>query len=846
MNRLIRAASPVLLAALALVPLAVVRDAAAQPTNWEPRGPGGGGALFQPSLSPHAVGEMHVSCDMSQLFRTDDFGRSWSMLDFRVLGGNTETRVWYTEDPNVVYTIDRANRALVELHQPVRSLDGGRTWQPLPGLDPWFDAGDMAVDPQDGSRVFVVDYGELFGSQDGGQTFGAALFTDSTGGGVRIAGIFTDRNLVLLGTNSGLLVSVDGGLNFDLNPPGMSGIDFDAEGMTGFAGAKDPATSAIRLVCVTHSLFDIYLSMYGCEDDGFASVYTLDWPSMTWTQRINGLLPAGQPFFAGMTQDDIDVMWLAGGNDAFSTPYVARTTDGGLNWTTSLICPGNDNVATGWSGDGGDRGWSYGECAMGFGVSPVDPLRAAISDYGFVHVTDDGGASWRQAYVDPTTENPPGARTPTRRSYRSVGLENTTAWNIHWVDANILIGCHSDIRGARSEDGGLTWGFDYSGHASNSMYSVVQRPSDGRLFAAVSSVHDLYQSTRLADNILNPGQGSVLFSDDSGDTWQVMRNFGEIVAWVALHPSQPDTLYASVVDSVNGDVFVTRNASLGATATWSRLASPPRTEGHPFNIRVLDDGTLVASYSGRRDGLGAFTASSGVFVSLDDGASWLDRSDPGMRFWTKDIVIDPHDPGQQVFYACVYSGWGGAARGTGGLYRSPDRGLNWTRILDVDRVGSITISPTDPEEAYVTTEADGLWFTSDLRSATPSFAQDPNYPFRQPERVLYNPHVPGEIWVTSFGNGLRVGQDGVVPPSPSLRRVTLATRAFDAPPLGTLLPMDAADIIVPDVMPGDVDPDPTIVGDPARPVAYYDIDSDVLLRVSLDAARRLRVDYSAN
>lgn len=829
------------LPALALAALVLLAPGArAIPATWEPRGPGGGGALFQPSLSPHSPGEMHVACDMSQLFRTDDYGGSWTQLDFRVLGGGRETRVWYTPDPNIVYTIDRATRNLVDLYQPVKSLDGGRTWQPLPGLAPDFEAWDMAVAPDNANRVFVVSYSALYGSQDGGQTFGPALFVDGTGGGVRIAGIFADGNLVLLGTNSGLLVSNDGGLNFQRNP-GMTGIDFGNEGMTGFAGAKQAGTGAIRLVCVTHGLFDIFLGMYACDHAAYAGVYTLDWPGTAWTRATTGLAPGDHPFFAGMSEGNIDVMWLAGGTDT-GLPLVARSTNGGASWSNSLLCTGNANVATGWQGDGGDRGWTYGECAMGFGVSPVDPMRAAISDYGFVHVTDDGGATWRQAYVAPSSQNPAGAATPTRRSYPSVGLENTTAWDVHWVDAATMIGCYSDIRGTRSEDAGATWGFDYAGHTWNSMYKVVQRPSDGMLFGAVSTVHDIYQSTRLTDTNIGPGDGAVLFSVDGGNQWELMRDFNEPVVWVALHPNEPDTLFASVVDTLNGDVYVTRNASAGAGATWTRLGTPDRAQGRPFNVHVLNDGEIVATYSGRR-AANQFTASSGVFVSPDDGARWQDRSHPNMYYWTKDIVIDPHDPLQRVFYACVFSGWGGSTPGTGGLYRSVDRGLNWERILDLDRVGSMSISPTDPDEAYVTTEVDGLWHTTNLRAATPAFTQVASYPFRQPERVRWNPHVLGEIWVTSFGNGLRVGQDGSTPIVRNLRRVTLSARAFDSPPLTTILPMDAADIILPDASPGDLDPDPTIVGDPARPVAYYDIDANVVIQLALTTDDRIRVSW---
>src|SRR5205085_396419 len=59
--------------------------------------------------------------------------------------------------------------------------------------------------------------------------------------------------------------------------------------------------------------------------------------------------------------------------------------------------------------------------------------------------------------------------------------------------------------------------------------------------------------------------------------------------------------------------------------------------------------------------------------------------------------------------------------------------------------------------ALLTTETQGLWYSNNMRSATPTFTPVANYPFRQPERVFYNPFNPNEIWVTSFGSGLRLG-----------------------------------------------------------------------------------------
>ncbi|XYH98528.1 hypothetical protein ACMHYB_01830 [Sorangium sp. So ce1128] len=39
-----------------------------------------------------------------------------------------------------------------------------------------------------------------------------------------------------------------------------------------------------------------------------------------------------------------------------------------------------------------------GEYALGLSVSPTDSRRVAITDLGFVHVSDDGGRTFQQAY----------------------------------------------------------------------------------------------------------------------------------------------------------------------------------------------------------------------------------------------------------------------------------------------------------------------------------------------------------------------------------------------------------------------------------------------------------------
>jgi len=394
-------------------------------------------------------------------------------------------------------------------------------------------------------------------------------------------------------------------------------------------------------------------------------------------------------------------------------------------------------------------------------VAPNNPDRAIITDFGFVHVTDDGGTTWRQAYTDPADQNPAGSPTPKGQAYASSGIDPTSVWSLYWPSANTIIASFTDIQGARSTDGGNTWTAGSAlGLPLNTTYKVIENTTGGTLYAATSSVHDLYQSTRLSDGPIDGGTGRVMQSTDEGASWQTLHDFGMPVVWLANDSAQPERLYASVVNSTNGGIYVTNNLSTGASFT--KLPSPARTEGHPFNVQVLDNGDILASWSGRKGNDGKFTESSGVFLSEDGGNTWLDQSDPNMTRWTKDVVVDPHDPTQDTWFAAVFSHYGSFPNDVGGLYRTTDRGDSWTELGDFFRVESITIDPMDPDIAYITTESEGLWRTGNLTDLQPTFVLDETYPAEHPTRVFYNPFNPDEIWTTSFGNGLRVLNTGGV------------------------------------------------------------------------------------
>src|SRR6266536_281598 len=73
---------------------------AARPGAFKVLGPGGGGAMFNPTISPHDPNTVLVSCDMTGAYITHDGGQSWRMFNLRSV---VRFFVFDPIDPKVMY-----------------------------------------------------------------------------------------------------------------------------------------------------------------------------------------------------------------------------------------------------------------------------------------------------------------------------------------------------------------------------------------------------------------------------------------------------------------------------------------------------------------------------------------------------------------------------------------------------------------------------------------------------------------------------------------------------------------------------------------------------------------------
>ena len=685
--------------------------------RWRTLGPGGGGALFHPTVSPHDPRIALVACDMTGNYITTDAGGRWRSFN---LGAPVEFFLFDPIDPRLIYA--KAGALF-------RSSDRGATWARFfPSAITKITMGDdhaspmlhvargergeigaMAIDPEDSRVVYVSVDSVLWLSHDGGASWREAADLPSRPRRMWIDSRSSkgDRTLYVAGRDA------------------ISRRE---------AGKWRTGASPGVFTDVTGSPPRFYATAAG-------TIFVSSDGGMTWSRSsLPGFQGRATAIAASFERPDVAYVSYSDLRAPIrATRGVAKTVDGGRRWT-----PVWRNVRDAWLIERFNAEWVSNP--LGLAVAPGTSDVVYATDYGRTLRTLDGGVSWEAVYS---------ARTPDG-GWTTTGLDVTTSYGIHFdpfEPQHLFIG-YTDIGLFASDNGGASW---YSATRRgvpeswvNTTYWMEFDPNvRGRMWAVMSGVHDLPRPKMWRSRSPDTYDGGVVRSDDGGRTWRV-QNTG-----------MPQTAATHILRDPAGALYVTGFGrgvfkSTDGGEHWT-LKNVGIEEAQPFAWRLARDtnGTLYLVIARRSD--------DGTFATAGDGA--LYRSVDGAERWTRlplppgvngpnGLAIDPRNPARLYLAAWGRSTPEGAL--DGGVYVSTDAGTTWRRVLAEDQhVYDVTIDPHDPRVLYAAGFESAAWRSAD-RGLT--WNRLPGFDFKWAHRVIVDPHNPTAIFITTFGGSVWYGR----------------------------------------------------------------------------------------
>lgn len=798
---------------VALVLSLLAAAQAAAPLSWTPRGVGGGGGMFAPSFSPHDTVTAFLAVDMSPVLRTTDGFASWTTIDFDQLQGKQLTEVQFTSTPGVLYaTEQRRTAAETTLVRPLKSTSNGDAWSPFTNWPAPLRGISVHATPLRDDTFLVCTGGDLrfYRNAGMGGTFSIAHTFAGTQG--RVAGVFWSTAALeecWAGTNQGLLYSTNGGQTFSAAVALPT-----VEAMCSFAGGRDAVTGQIRFYAVTTTASVGSQSTPQNFANGTGHVWRLDWGAASWVDVTGPLTGTERPTIVAMSRGDADVAYVAVNRPASFPDSCAvwRVSSPGGTWQKIFTTSGNGNILTGWLGYTQRTGTLARQfesdlayaAPCGLAVHPSQPGRVMFCDNAQIHLSTNAGSAsplWQQIYtVADNAGHGAGQLIPNGQSYLSNGLEVTVCTQLDFCGGGAMQAAMLDLQMAISTDGGKRWGwpFDHTTLGGGDVNSVAHDPLTGTRYAAAAFTNSAYEYLG-SDDAHTDNTGSMskaapgVYYQAPGETvWHPLKtDFGVAAGqrganpvWLTFDPLARK-LYVSVVNSnaAKDGIYVLDVA----TSSWSKLPAPMRDGSavqHPYTVSVLPDGGLVASYCAHQAGdasvspatltNGSYKPTSGVFYLPPGSGTWHDKTTRNeLRYFTRDVVVDPHDATGQTWFACVWNTDSNVVTPAapadtpaswGGLYRTVNGGDDWIRIWngDANFSGSASSCTLHPEpalqdELLLTTRFGGLWISQNAHAATPVFSRVDSYRFRAPARAYYDPSDPDKIWVTSIGNGIVEG-----------------------------------------------------------------------------------------
>ena len=723
----------------------------ARADNFTVVGPGGGGAMYHATISPHDPNEVLVACDMTGAYISHDGGHSWRMFNLR------GTIRFFAFDPIRPHVIYAGTQALW------RSTNDGESWNLLWPVPSTVRSIRMSSDHAD--EVIVSDpnsMGEI-----------VALAIDPADSQLLVAGaVKENKSAVFFSENAGgtwkklrdlpavpQRIWIDprsskGGR--DLYVGGRSGVTVRLHGTW-----QDRSTPKNVIFTDISAGFSVTRAMmlYATSDAGIfvSSNGGISWiasPLPGKGAKVRAIATSlNHPESAYVSYSRLELggeTWMG----------VARTRDSGLNW--SLVWKedktASPNIHDAWIAK--QIGVDWGENPLELGVAEQDPNLCYGTDFGRTMITTDGGVTWNGAY----SKKVPGG------DWVSTGLDVTTNYGYLFdpFDSNRRFIPTTDIGLFRSEDKGHSWTRSVTGvpeEWSNTTYWITFDPTvRGKVWGVMSGTHDLPRPKMWRKTSVTEYRGGVCSSVDGGRTWKP-SNAGmpeTAPTHILLDPTSPVGRRTLWVAAMGRGVY----KSVDDGVTWV-LKNQGIVQNQPLAWRLAraGDGTLYVAIARRsEDGSIGTSGDGALYKSINGGDSWTPVKLPAEVNGPNGLTIDPHDPNR--LYLAAWTRAKDVHGIGGGIFLSEDGGKSWTNVLDRDQhIYDVTIDPLNPAILYAAGFESSAWRSTDRGE---HWTRISGFNFKWGQRVAPDLEDPSMIYISTFGGGVWHGSASGGKPRPDI------------------------------------------------------------------------------
>ena len=606
-----------------------------------------------------------------------------------------------------------------------KTTDDGITWTPFTDTQPTLSMGAIAIAP---SNHLVLYAGTGEANNSGDSNYGRGILVTTDGGATWTietgpSGVFNTQRMSTseiavdpTNANVAYAAMADFGVNGVYNgTPGSSngpGIWKTTDGgaswknLTTSINSQDPWSAVVVDPNAPSTVYAALGRYDGRPSSGTNGVYKSVDGGTTWTLLTgapNGTT-AGRISLAISKSNAPGILYVTTqSSSTFGLLSVVRSDNGGVSFVT--VSPPNYMGAQGWYDQwaavdptnsaivyvGGSAGTNSILRSTNSGATWSDISTGAVSPFASPHADhhgvtfdsngklldgDDGGIYRLNNPSAPSW-------TDLNGNLETIQFEGI---GLHPTDVNKVIGGSQD-NGTELFTGSTLWTETDGGDSG---------------FAKFSSTN----GSRVYHQIPIASFGTNFFrrSDDGGNTWVTKTSN------ISVDTTQ--NFYAPfVVDPANGDRVLYGTTRVWETVdggdSWSVISqvgvngwNPTGANVDSIGLAPSDVNTIYASAAGR------------IFLTANHGATWTDRSIPGV-ITIADIEVDPHNALTAYAVLPYFST-------SGNVFRTTNGGTTWTNIssnLPSDPVWSLQIdTTTSPSTLYLGTD-NGVYVSTNLGSS---------------------------------------------------------------------------------------------------------------------------------